>query len=208
MVIMIANYFLKLCTKFDVVLNVNQTNKTNQNRLLIALESTNIVFNFDEKTRELSSSVRSAATCNGSGGLRVNVSVSIPSPLKSDHFLRVIELFNDYNIKKDGSRFDVNIICGISANSLLHMVCQRLTNDQSFIDHTINQCQWVINNQKKTQDASLLVAIEHSQTAVANEKIYGVMGYNLRRIDLILILLYFFESDSTNNGFNLCKKMN
>ena len=31
-------------------------------------------------------------------------------------------------------------------------------------------------------------------TAVANEKIYGVMGYNLRQINLLLMLLYFFES--------------
>ena len=37
--------------------------------------------------------------------------------------------------------------------------------------------------------------------AVTNEKIYGVMGYNLRQLDLILMLLYFFEYDITNNGF-------
>ena len=38
-------------------------------------------------------------------------------------------------------------------------------------------------------------------TAITNEKICGVMGYNLRQINLILVLLYLFEYDITNNGF-------
>ena len=44
---MFGNY--QLCRKFDVVLNINQTNKRNENGLLIVLESTNTRLNFGEK---------------------------------------------------------------------------------------------------------------------------------------------------------------
>ena len=51
--------------KFDVVLNINQTNKMNENGLLIALESTNIVLNFGEK-------IPSHATGNGTDKARIS----------------------------------------------------------------------------------------------------------------------------------------
>ena len=84
--LVIYTMFDKLCQNGNVVLNINQTNKMNENGLLIALESTNTVLNFGEKSP-------SPATGNARGGLRFNVS-------ESDH-LRVIELFN-------GSRFNVD----------------------------------------------------------------------------------------------------